>query len=120
LLLQVFKFIFTSPSSMQDIKCQEDVEEHTPSARKRLRRNQKAPTHGHIANLLGMKVVTPRSLAYVAPQLCFALSNANAWNENDGCFSYVDFYNNILDYFEIPVGPESQSQMTSLLSWWTR
>ncbi|KAF8228060.1 hypothetical protein L208DRAFT_1293518 [Tricholoma matsutake] len=122
ILLKAFKFIFTSPSSTQDIECQEDVEEHTPSTRKGLRRNQKAPTHGHIVNLLGMKVVMPRSLAYVAvqPQLHFGLSNANAWNENDSCFSYVDFYNNILDYFEIPVGSESQSQMTSLLSWWTR
>ncbi|KAF8235817.1 hypothetical protein L208DRAFT_1255194, partial [Tricholoma matsutake] len=100
--------------------CQEDVEEHTTSTRKQPRRNQKAPMCGHVANLLGMKAVMPRSLAYVAVQLRFVLSNANAWNENNGCFSYVDFYNNILDYFEIPVGPESQSQTISLLSWWMR
>jgi hypothetical protein len=82
-----------------------------------------------------MKTVTPRSLAYVAVQvgiasppvielkllqLRFALSNANAWNENDGCFNYINFYNNIVDYFEIPVGPESQAHVSSLLSWWTR
>jgi hypothetical protein len=69
--LQAFKFIFTSPSSVQDIECQEDVDEHTPSTRKRSRRNQKAPTRGHVANLLGLKSVTPRSLAYVAVQVSF-------------------------------------------------
>ncbi|KAF8238278.1 hypothetical protein L208DRAFT_1243132, partial [Tricholoma matsutake] len=119
ILLKAFKFIFTSPSSAQDIECQEDVEEHALSTKKR-RKNQKAPTCGHVATLLGMKMVTPRALAYVAVQLRFALSNANTWNENDGCFNYVDFYNNIIDYFEITLGPESQSQTASLLYWWTR
>ena len=66
---QAYKFIFTSPSSAQDIECQEDVDEHTPSTTKRSRRNQKAPTRGHVANLLGLKAVTPRSLAYVAVQV---------------------------------------------------
>ncbi|KAF8231240.1 hypothetical protein L208DRAFT_1470789, partial [Tricholoma matsutake] len=109
-----------SPSSAQDIECQEDVDEHVPSAKKCARRNQKAPTRGHVATLLGMKAVTPRALTYVAVQLRFALSNANAWNENDGCFNYINFYNNIVDYFEIPLGPESRARTTSLLSWWTR
>ena len=45
------------------------MEEHVPLAQKRSRRNQKAPTRGHVANLLGMKTVTPRSLAYVAVQV---------------------------------------------------
>ena len=58
-LSQAFKFIFTSPSSAQDIEGQEDVELHIPSSRKRSRRNQKAPTRGHVAGLLGMKSVTP-------------------------------------------------------------
>ena len=68
-LPQAFKFIFTSPSSAQDIEGQEDVESHIPSSRKRSRRNQKAPTRGHVANLLGMKSVTPRAIAYVAVQV---------------------------------------------------
>jgi uncharacterized alpha-E superfamily protein len=52
------------------------VDEHVPSSKKRSRRNQKAPTRGHVANLLGMKAATPRSLAYVAvqvPNLLFPL-----------------------------------------------
>lgn len=68
-LSQAFKFIFTSPSSAQDIEGQEDVELHIPSSRKRSRRNQKAPTRGHVAGLLGMKSVTPRAIAYVAVQV---------------------------------------------------
>jgi hypothetical protein len=77
--LQAFKFIFTLPSSSLDIKCQEDVDEHTPSASKRSRQNQKAPTRGHVANLLGMKTITPQSLAYMAVQasLLFWCSNLN-------------------------------------------
>jgi len=140
LLPQAFKFIFTSPSSAQEIENQEDLDEHVLRPKKRARKNQKAPTRGHVANLLGMKSVTPRSLAYVAvqvslsshssdtlghtitlsPQVRFALSNVSAWSENDGCFSYVAFYHNILDYFEIPAGPESQAQTAALLVWWTR
>lgn len=104
------------------------------------RRKQKAPTRGNIANLLGMKSVTPRSIAYVAVQvsrvshtyhclqsrshffnkLRFALSNASAWNENDGCFNYIIFYNNIVDFFEIPPGPAAQLHAQTLLAWWTR
>jgi hypothetical protein len=67
--LQAYKFIFTSPSSAQDIECQEDVDEHAPSTRNCSRRHQKGPTRGHVANLLGLKSVTPRSLAYVAVQV---------------------------------------------------
>jgi hypothetical protein len=68
-LSQAFKFIFTLPSSAQDIEGQEDVELHIPSSKKRSRRNQKAPTRGHVAGLLGMKSVTPRAIAYVAVQV---------------------------------------------------
>jgi hypothetical protein len=62
----------------------------------------------------------PDNLPHKDIKLRFALSNANAWNENDGCFNYVHFYNNILDYFELTPGPESLARTTSLLSWWTR
>jgi hypothetical protein len=54
------------------------------------------------------------------PQLRFALSSAAAWNENDGCFSYPVFYNNIVDFFEDTPGPTAQAHTQSLLSWWTR
>jgi hypothetical protein len=53
-------------------------------------------------------------------QLRFALSNANAWNENDGNFNYLTFYNNIVDYFEVDLGPENKILTDELLAWWTR
>jgi hypothetical protein len=43
------------------------------------------------------------------------LSNASAWNENDGCFNYITFYNNIIDYFEIDLGPENHSKVCHAL-----
>jgi hypothetical protein len=53
-------------------------------------------------------------------QLRFSLSNAAAWNETDGCFSYPVFYNNIIDLFEATPGPAAQTRAQALLSWWTR
>ena len=41
------------------------------------------------------------------------------WSENNGCFNYITFYN-IVDYFEVDLGPENQADSTSLLAWWTR
>lgn len=57
------------------------MDEHVPSGRKRSRRNQKAPTRGHVANLLGMKTVTPRSLAYVAAQVLILLLPSRQLNK---------------------------------------
>jgi len=71
--IQAFEFIFTSPTSALNIDCDEDVDEHVPAAWKHSRQNQKAPTHRHVANLLGMKTVTPQSLAYIAVQVCNSL-----------------------------------------------
>jgi hypothetical protein len=48
------------------------------------------------------------------------LSNASAWSEDDGCFNSVVFYNNIVDYFEVDLGPETLADATALLAWWTR
>jgi hypothetical protein len=52
-------------------------------------------------------------------QLRFSLSSATSWNENDGCFSYPVFYNNIIDFFEHTPGSAAQTEVRVLLSWWT-
>jgi len=65
---QAFKFLFTSPTSSLDIVDENDVGEETPPPLKRSRR-RKAPTRGNVANLLGMRSVTGRSVAYVAVQV---------------------------------------------------
>lgn len=66
--IQAFKFIFTSPTSAEDIDDEKDVDEPARKPYKRSRR-QRAPTRGNVANIIGMKAVTPRSLAYVAVQV---------------------------------------------------
>lgn len=53
-------------------------------------------------------------------QVRFALSNAGAWSDWDGCFSYIEFYNHILDFFENPPGPTAQQFSEILISWWTK
>jgi hypothetical protein len=53
-------------------------------------------------------------------QLRFSLSNASAWHEIDGCFSYINFYNNIVDFFELTPGPAAQKRARELLAWWSR
>jgi hypothetical protein len=68
MLCQAFKFIFTSPTSAQDINDENDVEDPASLPTKHLR-NRKAPTRGHVANILGMRSVTPRAIAYVAVQV---------------------------------------------------
>jgi hypothetical protein len=84
-----------------------------------------------------MRSATPCAIAYVAvqvnasengakgiiltaiSQLRFALSSATSWNEQDGCFNYPMFYNNIVDFFEDTPGPAAQADVHVLLSWWT-
>lgn len=65
---QTFKFLFTSPTSAQSIDTEKDLDEPAFRPSKK-RRNNRAPTRGHVANLIGMRSVTPRSLAYVAVQV---------------------------------------------------
>ena len=66
-VLQAFKFIFTSPTSAHDINSENDLEKASRSVKRA--RSQKAPTRGNVASLLGMRSVTPRSIAYVAVQV---------------------------------------------------
>lgn len=68
---QCFKFLFTSPSSAQDIDTEKDLDE--PSFRPSKSRKRRAPTRGHVANIMGLKTVTPRSIVYVCVQVCSSL-----------------------------------------------
>jgi len=53
-------------------------------------------------------------------QVRFALSSLNSWNEVDADFSHRDFYNAIVDYFEVTTGPVAQRNSTELLHWWNK
>ncbi|KAG1851584.1 hypothetical protein DFJ58DRAFT_716668 [Suillus subalutaceus] len=110
LLLKAFKHVFTSPSSAKEInasQCCQSSENDTAN-------------HSHVANIIGMKTVTLHVIAYTACQLQFALSNVNSWQSIDGDFDYYDFYNNIVDFFEVVPGTDAQVHITKLLKWWNR
>ncbi|EGO24727.1 hypothetical protein SERLADRAFT_468448 [Serpula lacrymans var. lacrymans S7.9] len=88
LLLKAYKFVFTSPTSARDVK---DEERDPPPLHKRTKRLNQIRTRGHVASLLGMHSVMPRSIAYIAVQLRFALSNVGSWRSDDGDFDYILF-----------------------------
>ena len=92
-------------------------------------------TRSNVASLIGLRAVTPRSIAYVAVQVksfgslrCQAfltyhmfwlqcsLSNATAWRINDIDFNYAKFYSTIVNYFEVTPGPHAQSRADELLA----
>ncbi|KAG1821537.1 uncharacterized protein BJ212DRAFT_1567005 [Suillus subaureus] len=58
----------------------------------------------HIAQIIKMHKVTPRSIAYVSCQLRFALSSVTSWRSIDGDFDYTPFWHSIVDFFERPPG----------------
>ena len=53
-------------------------------------------------------------------QLRFALSGASSWNIVDIDFNYEEFYNSIVDYFEVTPGPAAKAVIDELLVWWDK
>lgn len=53
-------------------------------------------------------------------QLHFALSGASSWNIVDINFNYEEFYNSIVDYFEVTLGPAAKAVIDELLVWWDK
>ncbi|KZP24373.1 hypothetical protein FIBSPDRAFT_735796 [Athelia psychrophila] len=112
LMVKAFKFIFTSPSSALDDK---DTDDAAPPKK---RRNTRPTTRQNVAAKIGLTSVTGRSIAYIAVQLCFALSSASSWSVHDSDFSYTDFYDGVVAYFEAPPGPIAVAHVALLLKWW--
>ncbi|KAJ7450136.1 hypothetical protein FB451DRAFT_1052529 [Mycena latifolia] len=129
---QVWKYIFTSPISVKTT-VHEEAENIPPSASTRpapqLRRRARYPhlkkkkraaptTKRSVASIIGLKRVSGWSIAYAAVQYRVALSDTHHWDEHDGSFDYIQFYNNIVDYFEFPPGPLAKLEVARLLDWW--
>lgn len=53
-------------------------------------------------------------------QLRFALSSVTSWRSVDGEFDYIQFWRNIVDFFERAPGRVAQRNVSRLLTWWTR
>jgi len=109
LLVKTFKAIFTSPSSVT-----KELDTTQEPAPKKMRKSTNAiPHRADVTTTLNMYQVTPRSIAYAAVQLHFALQNASLWCEVYDNFNYKDFYWFIIDY----LGAGS-TNAKDLLDWW--
>ncbi|EAU87300.2 hypothetical protein CC1G_12213 [Coprinopsis cinerea okayama7 len=96
LLVNAFKHIFTSPSSVD--------------------REPRATRSGN-ARIHGMTSVTIGSLAYVATQVRFALSSSPVFSRTDLQTDSERFYESIMEAFHDPV---YEVQVKALLEWWNK
>ncbi|KAG1883851.1 hypothetical protein F4604DRAFT_1920368 [Suillus subluteus] len=122
LLLKTFKYIFTSPTSAEmDDQEQTNPEVFSTQGRQKQRRTDgERRTHCDIAGLLNMKSVQPRSIAYAAVQLRFALSSTGSWRIIDDEFNHQEFYDNIVDFLELAATLDAAKEVEDLLLWWNR
>ncbi|KAL6306019.1 hypothetical protein BKA93DRAFT_748672 [Sparassis latifolia] len=135
LLVKAFKLIFTSSSSVNDFSAAPDVtgdgdmlsgisdsdqENRQNSLRHRLKRRRTEGVRAPVAKILKMCHATGRSIAYSAVQLYFSMSSTGMWSDFLEEYEYVVLYSNIVDYFEVPMGPIAQQHVKELLDWWDR
>ncbi|KAF8177216.1 hypothetical protein BJ912DRAFT_1045759 [Pholiota molesta] len=114
LLLQVYCAIFTSPSSAEGIE-EEDLDEGPP----RKKHKSAKATKSCVSSLLNMDgKVTGRSIAYAAVLMVFNLTEAVQWVDVFNGFSFVGFYNFLVDYFEEYRSDNAQRRVNELLDWW--
>ncbi|KAJ3820685.1 hypothetical protein F5880DRAFT_1733206 [Lentinula raphanica] len=113
LLLQVYRTIYTSPSSANEQS--EDVENLPPANKKQASNSRRA----HVANIIHLSEVTGRSIAYAAVHLHLALTDASRWVHSYDGYNYHDLWNFIVDFFEDPIDDEAAKQAKELLKWWT-
>ena len=76
MFIQVYKAIFTSPSSARDISEEDDAENMPPAKSQRTSSGNK-PARRNVASKVNLNdKVTPRSIAYAAVQVGFTLLHA--------------------------------------------
>ncbi|KIK32008.1 hypothetical protein CY34DRAFT_102386, partial [Suillus luteus UH-Slu-Lm8-n1] len=120
ILVQGYKAIFTSPSSAKDVEGDGDGADVIQNNRRARKSFSGLKVKKHVAQIIKMRKVTPRSIAYVACQVRFALSSVTSWRSVDGDFDYVQFWQTIVDFFEKSHGRETQRRVNKLLELWTR
>ncbi|KAG1765223.1 hypothetical protein EDD22DRAFT_951214 [Suillus occidentalis] len=120
ILIQGYKAVFTSPSSAKDIDGEGDGADVISNNRRAKKSLSGIKVKKHVAQIIHMDKVTPRSIAYIACQVRFALSSVTSWRSMDGDFDYEQFWRTIVDFFERPPGREARRRVDKLLEWWTR
>ncbi|KAG1730221.1 hypothetical protein EDD22DRAFT_853026 [Suillus occidentalis] len=120
ILIQGYKAVFMSPSSAKDTEGDGDGADVIQNNRRARRTFAGIKVKKHVAQIIRMRKVTPRSIAYIACQVRFALSSVTSWRSVDGDFDYVQFWQTIVDFFERAPGREARRRTDRLLEWWTR
>ncbi|KAG1814830.1 hypothetical protein EV424DRAFT_1645650 [Suillus variegatus] len=120
ILMQGYKAVFMSPSSAKDVERDGDGADVITNNRRAKSAFCGTKVKKHVAQIIKMEKVTPRSIAYIACQVRFALSSVTSWRSVDGDFDYVQFWRSIVDFFERPPGRDAQRRVDKLLEWWTR
>ncbi|KAG1794030.1 hypothetical protein EV424DRAFT_1335610 [Suillus variegatus] len=119
-VFQAYKAVFTSPSSAKDVDGDGDGVDIIQNNRRARKSFNGLKVKKHVAQIIKMEKVTPRSIAYIICQVKFALSSVTSWRSVDGDFDYVQFWRTIVDFFERAPGREAQRRVDRLLEWWTR
>ncbi|KAG2114877.1 hypothetical protein BD769DRAFT_1673322 [Suillus cothurnatus] len=120
LLIQAYKAVFMSPSSAKDVEGDGDGADVISNNRRAKKSLSGIKVKKHVAQIIHMDKVTPRSIAYIACQVRFALSSVTSWRSMDGDFDYLQFWRSIVDFFERAPGREVNRRIERLLEWWTR
>ncbi|KAH6891551.1 hypothetical protein BKA70DRAFT_1119957, partial [Coprinopsis sp. MPI-PUGE-AT-0042] len=97
LLVKAFKFVFTSPSSVE--------------------RTDSHATRCSNSRIHGMIFVTIPSIAYIATQVRFALSSTAVFSRNDFVTDSERFYNSLVTFMQ---DLEEQVDVRKLIVWWDR
>ncbi|KAJ3725380.1 hypothetical protein C8R42DRAFT_718897 [Lentinula raphanica] len=114
LLVQTYRLMFTSPSSTKDQP--EDVKNLPTTLKKK--KTGGGSHRGNIAQIIHKNEVKPRSIAYAAIHLHFALTDAPYWHPSYHGFNYLNLWNFIVDFFEDPEDEEEENRSKELLEWW--
>ncbi|KAG9225624.1 hypothetical protein CCMSSC00406_0003127 [Pleurotus cornucopiae] len=113
-IVRGLRHVFTSPSSVFQSTTERENEPPAKKARKK-------PTKQTVAQLMGMKHVTPRAIAYIAVLIHFSLTDAENWCIDYNGFNYLGFYNTIVDYFETATpDTDEYDHMQGILAWYDR
>ncbi|KAF7324096.1 hypothetical protein MKEN_00632000 [Mycena kentingensis (nom. inval.)] len=100
-----------------------DGDENQPPAKKRRTgEDTSCATKQTVADILGFDgKVPPRTIAYAAALLIFALSNCLKWSTQFLGIDLDNLYNFIVDYLEdIVPGSKAAKRVESLLKWWNK
>ncbi|KAG1887406.1 uncharacterized protein F5891DRAFT_1223337 [Suillus fuscotomentosus] len=120
ILIQGYKAVFTSPSSAKDVDGDGDGADVISNNRRARKSLSGIKVKKHVAQIIQLEKVTPRSIAYIVCQVRFALSSITSWRSMDGDFDYEQFWRTIVDFFERAPGREAHRRVERLLEWWTR